>query len=253
MQLPTITKQQQSILQLIFKFRFLQRTHIQTLLNHKIPNRINSWLKDLSDKKYLGKIQNNATKIQTNPNTYYVSKNGIKYLKTQPECQKEYISRIYSDNKRSDEFINKSLLIADIYISLLQKYRDTDEFTFYTQSDFTVDGIIKEIFPCFVYRKTEDKPYYVAEIFNESIPRFAVRAKISRYLKFFTQGDWIKNEQPPNILFICPNDELENYIFKKTSKLITDEDINLSIFVTTKDKILIHGIVSDVWMKVEKT
>lgn len=250
MQLPTITKQQQSILRHIYRFRFLNRTHIQTLLNHKTHNRINYWLKDLTDKNYLGKLQNNHTNIQTTPTTYYVSKNGIKYLKTQPDCKKEYIYRIYTDNKRSEDFINRSLFIADIYLNLFQKYSTTHGFTFYTQSEFTVDGIIKEIFPCFVYRKVDDKPYYIAEIFGTQMPRFAIRARINLYLQFFTKGDWIKNEQSPNLLFICPNEEIEEYIYKRAKKALDDEDIQLSIFVTTVEQIKKERVEGNIWRKI---
>ena len=52
MTIPYITPKQQEIPKLIYKFRFLNRIQIQTLLNHKDKRRINSWLKDLSEKEY---------------------------------------------------------------------------------------------------------------------------------------------------------------------------------------------------------
>ncbi len=253
MLLPTITKKQQDILLLLYRFRFLNRIHIQTLLNHKTFNRINHWLKDLTDKNYIGKIHNTSAKINTTPSIYYLARNGIKYLKTQPSCNKEYIQRLYADNKRSMDFVNRSLFISDIYISLLQKYSNTSGFTFYTQSDFSVDGIVKEIFPHFVYRKMDGKPFYVAEIFTDKMPRYAVRSRITRYLQFFTKGDWIKHEQTPNILFICPSEELEQYIYKKTKKYLDDENVNLPVYVSTEDQLKKYTINADIWKKVEDT
>lgn len=251
MLLPTITKKQQDILLLLYRFRFLNRTQIQTILNHKTFNRINQWLKDLIDKNYTGKILDQSVKITTIPATYYLSRNGIKYLKTIPTCKKEYIQRIYADKSRSKDFITRSLLIADIYISLSQKYANIPSFTFYTQSDFSVDGIVKEIFPYFIYRKMEHKPYYICEIFRESIPRFAIRSRITQYLHFFRKEDWIKNEQKPNVLFICASEEMEQYIFKKTLKFMSDEDLDLPVYLSTEDQIRKHGIDADIWRKVE--
>lgn len=54
--LPPITPKQMVILSYIFTFRFVSRSVIQTLLNHSDPRRINAWLKDLVEKKYLGRI-----------------------------------------------------------------------------------------------------------------------------------------------------------------------------------------------------
>ena len=51
MTIPYIAAKQQEIPKLIYKFRFLNRIQIQTLLNHKDKRRINSWLKDLSEKE----------------------------------------------------------------------------------------------------------------------------------------------------------------------------------------------------------
>lgn len=248
---PHITKKQQEILLLLYRFRFLTRKHFQTLLHHKDEKRINEWLRDLTEKNYVFRIVNTGSKDKTIPIIYGIAKNSIAFLKTQPACKKEYIRRLYKEDKKTKGFIERSLFIADIYMSLLQKYLDTSGFMFYTQSDFTVGGIIKEIFPLFVYRKMDEKPYYIAEIFREKTPRYALRSRISIYVNFFTKGEWIKNEQSPNILFVCPNDELEQYIFKKTQKLLKDADLDLSVCVSTIDQIRKQGIEGEIWKKIE--
>ena len=56
MLLPTITNKQKEILLLLYRFRFLNRIQIQTLLNNKDYKNINLWLKDLTTKNYTGKI-----------------------------------------------------------------------------------------------------------------------------------------------------------------------------------------------------
>ncbi|MDA1317406.1 MAG: hypothetical protein O3B87_05310 [bacterium] len=56
MLLPTITNKQKEILHYLYRFRFLNRIQIQSLLNHKDPKNTNVWLKDLTTKNYTGKI-----------------------------------------------------------------------------------------------------------------------------------------------------------------------------------------------------
>ena len=51
--LPPLTTKQKHILTFIYRYRFLNRIHIQTLFAHKSPSLINEWLADLTTKKYL--------------------------------------------------------------------------------------------------------------------------------------------------------------------------------------------------------
>src|SRR6266496_3334797 len=97
--LPPITPKQQAILKLIYKHRFLNRIHIQRLLNHKDKRRIISWLKDLRDKQYVD-WHYNATGFITKsqPGIYYLGLNGIRYLRSlnehpSQELRKRYMSR----------------------------------------------------------------------------------------------------------------------------------------------------------------
>jgi hypothetical protein len=61
MTIPYITPKQQEIPKLIYKFRFLNRIQIQTLLNHKYHKRIIDWLNDLVGKEYLEKLPKGNT------------------------------------------------------------------------------------------------------------------------------------------------------------------------------------------------
>ena len=251
MKLPTITNKQKTILYLLYKFRFLNRTQIQTLLNHKTYNRINEWLKDLTDKGYTGRKLDTASKINNQPAVYYLKTNGMKFIKTQDYAEQAYIAKLYQEDTRSNKFIENCVLIADIYINLLKKYGTKEGFTFYTKSEYSLDGIIKEIFPFFVFRKGKTKPYFVAEIFPEK-PRFFILNRINQYITFFTKGDWIKQEQVPTILFICPNNEIEEYVTKKVKLICRNDQIdNLTFQTTTKEQIIKSGITGNVWSEVE--
>ena len=253
MNIPTITNKQKTILYLLYKFRFLNRIQIQTLLNHKTHNRINTWLKDLTDKGYIGQKLNTSSKINNAPAIYFLKRHGMHFVKIQDYAEKAYISKLYQEATRSDNFISNCLLIADSYIDLQKKYGTKEGFTFYTRSEYSLDGIIKEIFPFFVFRKGKTAQYLVAEIFPEK-PRFFILQRINQYITFFTKGDWIKQEQPPTILFICPNNQIEEYVTKKTKLICVEENIeDLEIQTTTKDQIINHGITGDVWGEVTIT
>jgi len=67
-----LTKKQLEILTLLYRFRFLNRSQIQQLLNHKKISRINLWLKDLYYKKIIGRNYSNRLGDNIKPAIYYL-------------------------------------------------------------------------------------------------------------------------------------------------------------------------------------
>ena len=51
MKINNITPKQLEIILLLYKFRFIKKNQFKTLLKHKDIRHINSWLKDLNNKK----------------------------------------------------------------------------------------------------------------------------------------------------------------------------------------------------------
>ncbi len=129
----TITNKQKEILLLLYKFRFLNRRHIQTLLKHKTPITINNWLKDLTEKQYISRIFKRSWTENNVPAKYYISLQGIRFLKMQPDCKKEYLRKLYREKDRSQTFIDHCLYIADTYLSFLDTTKESlSPYQFYT-------------------------------------------------------------------------------------------------------------------------
>ena len=134
MQHTHITNKQKEILLLLYRFRFLNRLHIQTLLNHKTPITINNWLKDLTEKEYITRIFKRSWTENSVPAKYYIAKHGIRFLKMQPDCKPEYLKKLYREKDRSQQFIDRCLFIADIYLRYLaDNSSNTSAQSFYTQ------------------------------------------------------------------------------------------------------------------------
>src|SRR5258708_38703492 len=111
-----ITPKQKEIMMFIYKFRFLNRIQIQTLLCHKDPKRINVWLKDLVEKKYLGRIYSKKLFENTKPAIYYVAIKGIHFFEKRGECNPRVLLRLRKEPYHSSRFRHHSLFIAQIYI-----------------------------------------------------------------------------------------------------------------------------------------
>ncbi len=114
-----VTKKQRLILMLLYTFRFLNSKQIQEFLNHKDHRRINSWLKDLSDKGYIERDFKPIFGTLTKPAVYYLTALGRKDIKERHEYYfPHYLRRISRDNKVSKAFRIRCQITADWYLML---------------------------------------------------------------------------------------------------------------------------------------
>lgn len=221
MQLPTITNRQQDIILLLYRFRFLNRIQIQSLLKQKDFKNTNFWLKDLTNKKYIERIFERKAGIN-DPAIYYISKYGIKFLLSFEEIENDNLRKLYQERRKSKQFIDQCSLVANIYLKL--KEQDLSEFKFYTQQDFPARGVIRDLLPSFAYVYSKDKKtlQYTCEIIKNGTPRFAIRGRIQKYIDFF------KDQPDMNILFICQNLKLSEYIDKYVLRLTGEDDLGIN-------------------------
>ena len=87
MTLPLLTNKQKAIINYLFTFRFLTTNHFQKLCNHKDKRRIQAWLNDLVEKKYIGVLDTrNSYKDKSQPFTYHLSAKARHILKENNTC-----------------------------------------------------------------------------------------------------------------------------------------------------------------------
>ncbi|NCS97742.1 MAG: hypothetical protein GW762_04100 [Candidatus Pacebacteria bacterium] len=225
MLLPTITNKQKEILLLLYRFRFLNRIQIQTLLNNKDYKNINLWLKDLTTKNYTGKIFERIPGINK-PAIYFASNNGIKFFSSAEGADKKSLRKLYQEKRRSQAFIDQCLLIGQIYIKLLDQ--NLQDFKFYTQVDFQKNSVIRELLPRFAYVYIKDRKlqHYTCDIIKDGTPRFAIRSRINQYIEFF------KDQPTMHIVFVCQSKKTLEFVQKYIEKAQFMADTELSIHAT---------------------
>src|SRR5579871_6396166 len=92
-----LTRRQQDVLMLVYQFRFLDRTHVQTLLSHKDKKTINMWLRNLKERDYLEWSYSKKFIENTKPAVYYAGLGAIRYLKTRDDVHENVIRSLYKD------------------------------------------------------------------------------------------------------------------------------------------------------------
>lgn len=135
-ELQTITEKQKEIMDLVYKFRFINRRQIQKLFNHKDARRINTWLKDLVEKKYLGRIYSHKLLENTKPAIYFLNNNGIIWVRYEKgmeygadteQLDIKYLKKFYEDKHASESFISHCITIFEFFIQLKEAEKDANK------------------------------------------------------------------------------------------------------------------------------
>jgi len=233
-----LTKKQLEILIYLYRFRFLNRSQIQKLLNHKKISRTNCWLKDLYNKKIIGRNYSNRLGDNIMPAIYYLKTKSKSYLGDQIEKDDKLMKRIYGEKNRSFKFINHCLLSADFYINLKKSHMPQEIF-FYTK----IDLLNHDYFPLnrpdvyVAIKKSKKIKRYFLEIIDNGTPRFIIRANIKQYLKYYDDQTWqeVTKHPFPKILILCPNELIKKYLHAFIPRIMVEENQKeIDFYLATK-------------------
>lgn len=232
-ELPKLTKKQQEILRLLYRFRFLNRIQIQAFLGHKDPKTINLWLRDLRAKGYVEWIYSTHFAEKTKPAIYYLALNGVRHLRTLTRKTKnedseveivllyppEELRKRYKEPTRSQTYIDRCTLIADCILALerednankakgkkLRYYYQTEADYLLERSyyHFVLDFDDEPIHPHLIFcqdrlnkdgKEEATVESYMLEVFDPTLPRYRMKKRLSDYVKFLDdEGDEWKEQ-----------------------------------------------------------
>jgi hypothetical protein len=286
MTLPKITKKQQEILKLLYRYRFLNRIQIQSLMGHKDYKTINLWLKDLREKEYVTWIYSTHFAEKTKPAIYYLGLNSVRHLKQltttdeddteQPTYPLEELRKRYRESTRSQTYIDHCVLLADCCIALKQQDTKTTGYFYQTEADYLSDSsyyhfILDSEFmrPGLIFCKDKYDSQgkeeatlesYLLEIFDPTLPRYRMKKRLGDYVKYLDDEDYEWKEQTdteklPILLFVCPRTTDLIYAKRRTRKLIADaweykddDEERPRVRFTTTEKLKQSGVLAkEIW------
>jgi hypothetical protein len=262
--LPPITVKQTEIIKLLYRHRFLNREQIQKFLNHKIKTRCSSWLKDLKEKEYVGRMYNEHDFLgKTKPAVYFVGLNGIRYLRNFDEYPNAELRKRYTESERNQSFIDHCMLLADCCINALSVSSNGVSFSYVMPADYADSDndyhFLMELKPqaCFLKQQDGELTVYLLEIFDPSLPRYQLRKRIKDYIAFLDEEVWqdeTGNNNTPTIQLAFATKADLIYAKRRAKfaleELYDDEPLEqFQLRFTTVDQIKKHGFTSKIWEK----
>jgi hypothetical protein len=254
-----ITNKQQEILTLIPRFRFLDRTHIQSFLKHKDKQLINRWLKNLRKKEYVQRIYDDTIVGKNRRSAIFsLNNNGVRFVKALGIYDASFIHKLYWDKDRSDEFIERCLFIATICCELEKKENNTLHYEYTTESDFcdptnSFHFLKVSKLPIDLYFKKEmvrKTKHFLLTLFDETLPRYRLRKQIRDYQEFYYNNDWENNTKTPfpKLLFVFQTKEQMIYA-KRYAKILFEDDKpdDLYINFAVASDVEANGVTGEIW------
>jgi hypothetical protein len=211
-----ITAKQLIILKLLYQHRFLNRTQIQSLLHHKEKKRTSAWLKDLRTRDFIAWIYHpDDFALKTQPAIYYLSLEGIRYLRSLDYYPAAELRKRYKESQRKPDFIERCMLVAGVCLNL-EVPDESVSYSYATEADYMNDQSpyhsLIEIHPqlCFIKTAMSAKgrkitTNYLLEVFAASTPRYALRRRLQDYINYLEDSDWEADfVSKPIVLLACP-------------------------------------------------
>jgi hypothetical protein len=241
-----LTNREKEIVELVYKFRFINRHQIQKTLNHKDARRINAWLKGLTQANFLGRIYSHKLLENTKPAIYYLSGVGIRYIKEVNNLELKDVKKFYQDKNASQKFIDHCINVSEFCIKM-RVYEMTNDakYFFLTKTECYTNELLSQLKPDLYITKTKNKETarFFMDIFDPHVPRYALRYRIKQYIEFYEE--WYEEEKFPYVLLVLPDQKKMKHLMKYTSK--QDFDEGLIFQFTTIDNLLKEEMEKPTW------
>src|SRR5207244_187549 len=117
------------------------------------------------------------------PAVYFLASRARHELKKNKKCDLTVLNRIYNEKKRTEEFINRCMAIADIYLFFLTQKRKDEELSFFTESELISYGFFPDPLPtAYIAVKTKEKTRrYFLELFKDYATSGNIRYRFREY------------------------------------------------------------------------
>ena len=179
----------------------------------------------------------------------------------------KYLKKFYQDRKASKTFVDHCTSIFELYLQLkeaevedkieyatetkterwitkqMDKYEDFEEVKEYIP-DLFVEKMVNPL------SKDITSSTYFIELFDKHVPMYAIKYRISRYIKLKESGDWKDysglDGKFPQVLLIFPHQQKINLLSKDMREMLTRsfESEGLTILVTRYKKAMEQRITN---------
>ncbi|OYW85663.1 hypothetical protein B7Z17_01890 [Candidatus Saccharibacteria bacterium 32-49-10] len=118
-----LTGQQQRILKLLFKFRFVSAGLLAMVMGIRREG-VYQVLEQLVSKGLVTKVYKEEWRIDRKPAYYYLNKSGVTVTRKVMDVKESVVHALYKNDEMTNDFVEHSLKLIQCYVSIMQHLPD---------------------------------------------------------------------------------------------------------------------------------
>ncbi len=217
-----LTVQQQRVLKLLFKFRFVSSQLLGQVMGIRRVS-VYEVLENLIGKGLVTKVYKNEYRIHGKPAYYYLNKTGVTTVRKLMDVKESVVHALYKNEEATEEFIEHCLKLTQLYTSIMPSLPDNSEI--FTKTEINRFKQFPKNRPD-LYVRTPDGHEAIVVIVDDKQP-YIVRKRLDEIVTHSEEEGW-DSDTYPRICFVL-HDNAAKYsflykTFKKLESMGMDED-----------------------------
>lgn len=242
---------QLDILNIIYMFRFANRTLLSRYL-HK-PNNSSLYFKlgVLVKHEYIGRRYDKTYRLAGREAEYYILPKGLRTLRDSARLSvtNSMVTANYRDKTASDSFVNEQLFLFAARNQLVQTHPGLQYFT--DRDIQLLDYFPRPLPRGFISLKQQgdDTKRFFVEYLPARTHTRKIVGRLQQYVKYYESDAWsVTNTPPPGILYICADTITERGLRRYIARTTNNTEVELNIYTTTEKAILnLHPDHLNIW------
>ena len=238
-----LSPQQQRLLKLLFKFRFISAQLLAQVMGISRPG-IYQTLELLVEKKLVIKVYENEFRIDRKPAYYYLSKQGVTVVRKLMKVKEAAVHTLYKNDTTTPEFVEHCLVAACCYVAINHSLpADTDIFTRSEINRFTEFPKNRPD----LYIRTADGQEAIVVIMDEK-PLYIARKRLDEIITHSEDQEWENGDYPRICFILRHSNDRSSFLYttrKKLEAMGMDKD---DIQILATDLKAIKGDSSHIWL-----
>ena len=180
-----LTGQQQRVLKLLFKFRFVSAGLLADVMGIRKPSAYEV-LEQLLAKELVVKVYNSSFRIDRRPAYYYLNKTGVTTVRKVMDVKESVVHALYKNDEMTDEFVEHCLKLMQCYVSILATLPEGSNI--FSKSEINRFTQFPKTRPD-LYIRTPDGKEAMIVILDDK-PQYIVRKRLDEILEHSEEEGW---------------------------------------------------------------
>lgn len=217
-----LTGQQQRILKLLFKFRFVSAGLLADVMGIRREG-VYQVLEQLVGKKLVTKVYKSEYRIDRKPAYYYLNKSGVTAVRKLMGAKESAVHALYKNDEMTDDFVSHSMTLMQCYVSIMKYLPEGSDI--FSKTEINRFTQFPKNRPD-MYIRTPDGKEAIIVIVDDK-PLYIVRKRLEEIIMHSEDEGW-NNDNYPRICFILKDHAAKYSLLYTTSKKLEgmglDED-----------------------------